>query len=211
MIVMMRLSQQGMTLLEVLIALAIFALIAAAGYSGLQQGLSVQDALQQLQVHWQRLDAVMNLIQQDMDQARDVAPRLPAWETLAFRGSADGERAGEPGELLLFTRAGHTFLESGQNSPYLRLTYRFEDGTLYRDVRPRLNTVTEVQSAKAELLHDVAGVQLRYLDRRGQWLPDWPQALNLEQPAGLPRAVELTLQLNDRESYQRVFHVGTVN
>jgi general secretion pathway protein J len=79
----------GMTLLEVMIALVIFTIVAAAGYSGLHQGVAVQQQLQAQQEYWSRLDAVMVMIEQDLSQARKLAPRVPLWDTMAFRGYAN--------------------------------------------------------------------------------------------------------------------------
>jgi general secretion pathway protein J len=199
--------QLGMTLLELLVALTIFVLIAAAGYSGLQQGLSVQDGLQENQAYWQQLDAVMTLIQQDLDQSVDVAPRLPAWESMAFRGAADG-RSGEQGEVFLFTRTGHTYFQSDQTSPYLRVAYRLDGETLYRVTRTRLNVAAVGEDPGSELLAGVSAIQVRYMSNARQWVPNWPQLINTQEPEGLPRAVELTLELNNDETYRRIFHVG---
>jgi general secretion pathway protein J len=149
----------------------------------------------------------MTLIQQDLYQARDIPPRLPVWESVAFRG-ANNSDAGGPGELFLFTRTNHTFFRPDQASPYLRVAYRLQDETLYRVTWPRLNVSTDSEGAEAGLLDGVTGIQLRYMDNTRQWITSWPQALNTRGPAGLPRAVELTLELQDHESYQRVFHVG---
>jgi general secretion pathway protein J len=205
---MMCKSQTGMTLLEVLVALAIFVLIAAAGYSGLQQGLAVQEGLQVQQLYWQRLDGVLNLIQQDLDQARDQAPRVPVWNALAFRGFGGSMDPGEDGELLLFTRSAQTYYVTEQASPVMRIAYWIEDGILHRRTWPRLNGQESDRGADAILLERVSSVQLRYLDGTRQWSQRWPQPLLTGVEAGIPKAVELTLQLDDEISFQRVFHVG---
>jgi general secretion pathway protein J len=203
----MRRTLAGMTLLEVLVALSIFSLIATAGYSGLRQGISIYDNLQIKRQFWRQLDSVMTLIQQDLDQARNLAPRVPVWEAVAFRGAADAS-SGEQGQLLLFTRGGHFSLREGPISPYQRIAYHLRDGTLYRAITQRLNTPIGVQATEAGLLDGVAALQMRYLDQNRQWIPAWPLAQNLQTSADLPRAVELTLQLENQSTFTRVFHVG---
>lgn len=206
----MRRAISGMTLLEVLVALSIFSLIATAGYTGLRQGISIHDHLQTKRQFWRQLDSVMTLIQQDLDQARNLAPRVPAWEAVAFRGAAD-EYSGEQGQLLLFTRGGHFSFREGPISPYQRISYHLRDGTLYRAISQRLNTPIGVQASEAGLLDGVSALQMRYLDQNRQWISAWPRTQNLQTPAGLPRAVELTLALENQSTYTRVFHVGASN
>ncbi|MEX2353125.1 MAG: type II secretion system protein GspJ, partial [Gammaproteobacteria bacterium] len=132
----MRSHHTGMTLLEVLVALSIFSLIATAGYSGLQQGLSVHDSLQQKRQFWRQLDSVLTLIQQDLDQARDLAPRFPVLDAVAFRGAGEAGALGQD-DMILFTRGGNISLRDGPVSPYQRIAYRLREGTLYRTSWPR--------------------------------------------------------------------------
>jgi general secretion pathway protein J len=199
--------QNGMTLLEILVALTIFILIAGAGYTGLQQAISVEDGLQHQRVFWRRLDSVMLLIQQDLDHARNLGQRIPLNSTRPFAGTG-AANPGAGGELMLFTRGGHASYSSDLVSPHLRVAYRLRDGILYRVTWPRLNMPEDEQGNEAELTDRISGLQMRYLDNTHTWHSNWPMGTVIDKQPALPRAVELTLELENGQIYERVFHVG---
>ncbi len=202
--------EQGMTLLEVLVALTIFILMAGAGYSGLQQGLAIQDGLQQKRQYWRRLDTIMILLQQDFDQARNLSQRIPVNAVRPFVGASEPNPAAQ-GELVSFTRGGHASYSAGLVSPHLRVAYRLREGSLYRTTWPRLNMPESEQGTEAELIDKVTDIQLRFLDTTRQWNASWPTILATDQAAGLPLAVQLTLTLGSQQTYERVFNVGAAN
>lgn len=202
-----RSRQSGMTLLEILVALTIFILIAGAGYTGLQQAISIEDGLQQQRHFWRRLDSVMVLMQQDLDQARNLGQRIPLTSTRPFVGAGTAN-TGTEGELMLFTRGGHASYSSGLVSPHLRVAYRLREGKLYRVSWPRLNMPEDEQGDEAELIANIASLQLRYLDNTHQWNSNWPVGPVTATQSAMPRAVELTLELDNGQIYERVFHVG---
>ena len=81
-----------MTLLELIIAIAIFSLVAAAAYAALSQGLVIQDRLQEQRHFWQRFEAVFNLVHTDLEQAVNLTPRIPG--NNAFTGYEQGDSVG---------------------------------------------------------------------------------------------------------------------
>lgn len=200
----------GFTLLEVLIAMAIFALVATAGYTALQQGIAVQERLGETREDWRRLESALALLAGDLDQARDRAPRAPGREwSLAFQGFRDVGPAGRGG-LLRFTRGGHTSFREGPVSPYLRVAYRLREGTLYRATWPRLDAPAGGEAREAALLKGLQGVEVRYLGSGERWSERWPPrtASDGEPAAGLPRALEVTLETANHGTIRRLLHVG---
>jgi general secretion pathway protein J len=200
--------QQGMTLLEVLIALTIFVLMAGAGYSGLQQALSIESGLEQQRQYWRRLDAAMLLLQQDLDQAINLAPRVPLNEALSFIGNPAADPA-VLGGVLLFSRGGNFSFADGPVSPHVRVAWRFREGRLYRVVWPQLNMADRERGSEFELLDGIRDIRVRYLDPTRQWRTLWPAAPGREDSV-MPVAVEWQIQLDDEQQYKRVFHVGTL-
>ncbi len=199
--------QRGMTLLEILVALAIFTILAAAGYSGIHQGIAVQGQLQQQQQFWRRLDSVMSLIEIDLEQARALAPRAPVWDTIAFRGFGD-KRTGNETEFMRFTRGGHESYLNTTVSPYLRIGYRLVEDRLYRINWPGLNLPDGVEAVESELISGVTDISLRYLNNNRRWVDSWPIRFTPEESTQIPAAVEIILNFDNETSFRRVFHVG---
>ena len=196
----------GMTLLELVTAVAIFSLVAAAAYAALSQGLVVQDRLQEQRRFWQRLETVFNLIHTDFEQTVDLAPRGPGRNR--FNGHEYGNSAAYE-NMLEFTRNVNTDTHAGPASPFQRVGYRLDDGGLYRRTWSRLDQPYGVASLDSLLIEGISDIRLRYLAHAGLWLTRWPQPMNIEEPPSLPRAVEMTIELEDGGAHRWLFHVGS--
>jgi general secretion pathway protein J len=199
--------QTGMTLLEVLIALVIFIIISAAGYSGLQQGIAVQNQLQQQQQTWRKIDALVMLIESDLEQAKTIAPRVPLWDAIAFRGySNEGDESF--GELIKFTRGGYqSYLRLNVN-PFQRTAYRLRDGVLYRVTWPGVDLPEYEQGIESELIDNIQGIELKYLAENRRWVDNWPLRFTPEDSLSVPGAVVMTITTVNDLSIKRVFYVG---
>ncbi|HKJ88150.1 MAG TPA: type II secretion system minor pseudopilin GspJ [Gammaproteobacteria bacterium] len=204
-----RTREAGFTLLEVLIALAIFALVAAAGYLALRQGMSTDEHLRETRNFWQGLGSAFSLMRRDLNQARDLPPRIPGRaKALAFQGSNTGAGQGK-GTLFHFTRGGHASFRDGPVSPFRRVAYRFRKGNLVRATWSRLNAPLSLEPRKATVLKGVSKVEVRYLGSRNRnWQRRWPPGSVQGQGPGLPRAVEITLEFESHGRFKRIFHVG---
>ena len=198
-------SCAGMTLLELVIAVAIFSLVAAAAYGALSQGLVVQERLQEQRRFWQQLEMVFNLVHTDFEQAVDLAPRGAGGN--GFNGHEYGTSAVYE-DMLAFTRSVNTGFHAGPASPYQRVAYRLDDGGLYRRAWARLDQPYSIAPQDDLLLEGISDVRLRYLADADLWLTRWPQPLNIEEPPTLPRAVEMSIELEDGRAYRWLFHVG---
>ena len=196
---------QGMTLLELVTAIAIFSLVAAAAYAALSQGLVVQDRLQEQRRFWQRLETVFNLIHTDFGQIVDLAPRGASRNV--FNGHEYGHSAVYE-NMLEFTRSVNTDFHAGPASPFLRVGYRLDNGGLYRRTWARLDRPDGIPALDNLLLEGIRDIRLRYLAQADMWLPRWPQPINIENPPSLPRAVEMTVELEDGGACRWLFHVG---
>ncbi len=196
-------SQEGFTLLELLVALSIFAILSAMAYGGLRV---VLDSKQRNEQHAQRLielQTALSFLQRDIEQAVGRSVRdgfgdvQPAW------------RSGFGARLFSLTRAGWRNGPGLRRSNLQRVSYRFQDGRLARQFWPVLDRADDTEPPERELLTGIEQVELRYLDAQGQWRDQWPP-LNLDRadPALLPRAVEISLTLEDMGKVRRVMRVA---
>lgn len=195
----------GMTLLELVIAIAVFSLVAAAAYGALSQGLIVQERLQEQRRFWQRVETVFNLVHTDFEQAVELGPRGAG--SNEFDGYAYGNSAAYP-YMLEFTRRVNTDFHAGPASPFARVGYRLDDGGLYRRTWTWLDQSSALDAADSLLLEGISDIRLRYLAGAEVWLTRWPQPLNIEEPPGLPRVVEMSVELEDGSAFRWLFHVG---
>lgn len=194
--------QHGFTLLELLIAVSLFALLGAMAYGGLNSVVRTQQALQQEGAELARWQFGFGLLQQDLLQAvaRDIRDEQG--------DSRPSFLLGNDGLLLMaFTRAGQRDpLQRGRGS-LQRVAYLLEEGRLYRQSWGHPDRARAEPDFRQQLLDDLEAVRLRLRDQEGKWHENWPPA-NQPQAAGLPTAVEMRFEREDQPPLQRLFRVG---
>ncbi len=193
----------GFTLLEVLIAVAIFALISAMAYGALNQSLRTRDRVEEERQFWHALTLVFLRMEDDIGQARARGVRDNGGASLpAFVGQPTDTRAvGAPS--LEFTRAGVPVFGDGVRSDLQRVAYQLAEGVLTRLAWPELDRSPQSQAQEAPLLTGVEELRLRFFSAAGKWEERWPPAAGNE----LPRGVEVTLMLIGRGEITRLFLV----
>ena len=202
---------QGFTLLELLVAMSIFALVSTIAYGGLIQVLQSRDRLEAERQFWRGLSLTYWYLQQDLGHARERTVRDVDGSPLpALRGQAVDPRAlGEPS--LEFTRGGLQVFSDAVRSDLQRVAYRLSEGVLYRLTWPSLDRAPQNKPIEAPLLQDVETLSLRFFSANvwsGQWpLPAISGAANVN-PAGLPRGVEVKIKFSHHDEFTRTFVVN---
>lgn len=199
---------QGFTLLEVLIAMTITAMVAVMAYGGLSAAASMAEH-QRAQVA--RLEAIATAIGWLGSDLRQSMPRAIS--------AGHGERApalqggGHSDELLELTRAGWTNWRGTPRGNLQRVRYRLDaQGVLWRDhwlVLDRLAENDSIQSV--ELLPEVRALEISFLDPDtpgaarsslgGEWSDQWPAP---GARRALPLAVRIRLELTDIGAVERI-------
>ena len=207
-----RARASGFTLLEVLVAVGIFALFSAMAYGGLLRILDTRERLETERDYWRGLTLSFLLIEDDLAQARPRSVRDPAGinPLPAFRGQPVDSRAlGDPS--LEFTRGGQMLIGDGARSDLQRVGYRLRDGTLWRLVWPALDRPPVSEPREAPLLEQVEAMRVRFYAPAGGWVDYWPattQSGAAPVANTLPAAVEMTLKIEGRGEIVRVFRVN---
>lgn len=186
---------RGFTLLEVLIAVAIFALLGMAGYSGLDAVLKARARLEDenrqwraVALFWTRLGRDLNAYVERPARLRGGAPQA------AFLG--EPEAVGEYTAQLEFSRLGAA--DAG-SAPPERVAYRLREGKIEWLRWPMLDSGPRATPDVAVLLEQVAALEFSYRDRAGLWNSRWPPVANMGQPT----AVKVTLKLTSGEVLTR--------
>lgn len=194
--------RSGFTLIELIVALAVFSVVSVMAYSGLQ---SVLDARSKTEQHAQRLQALQTLffwVGKDVEQALPRGVRDPYGEKVAAL-KADALQEFK----LEFTHAGWSNpfpAESRQRSLLQRVAYGLREKQLIRKYWFDLDREYESATFETVLLDDVSALDFRYVDRNRQWQTQWP---TLESPEPLPQAVEITVEIDGVGKVTRLFRL----
>lgn len=194
-------AQGGFTLLELIVATGIFALLSLMAFGGLRSVLDTEAASRDTGTRLAGLQTALWFMGRDIGQ---MAPR-DIRDAFGDPRPALVGSAGTPGALE-FTHGGWENPLGQARSDLRRVAYRVRDGNLERLTWETLDRVQGTGPATETLLDGVTDLALRYLDGQGQWGPTWP-------PAGgavdaLPLAVEMVLELEDWGPVRRVFRVA---
>lgn len=186
-------AQAGFTLIEVLVALALFALISGAGFAMLDQVLRTQRATEGRLERLAAIQRTMFLVTQDF---------------LLARGRSFGvasERSGPGGTTARDVVPAITFLRNatdlGAGAGVVTLGYGLQDGALTRLV----SGASGPPMARQILLTDVAGADWQFYEPQSGWRDDWPppgQVPGVAAPN--PRAVALVVTFDSGQKVRRV-------
>ncbi|MEE8196368.1 MAG: type II secretion system minor pseudopilin GspJ [Acidiferrobacterales bacterium] len=196
--------QRGLTLVELLVAVGLFALFSVMAYGALDQVLSSRDRIETERAFWRELSLAFLRMDEDLSQARarpvrDVdGRRLPS-----LHGQPTDTRAlAEPS--LEFTRSGLLIFGDAGGSDLQRVAYRLDDDVVLRLAWPVLDRAPQTKAVESVLIKGVGGFRVRFYGADGNWHEQWPrQGIDDE----LPRAVEVTLEIDGRGAFNRFFLV----
>jgi general secretion pathway protein J len=184
----------GFTLIEILIALSILALIALLGYRATSSLAQSEARLADEAARWRTLDSLFARIEADMRAAVPRPARSGTTTEPAWVGATDA--AGNA--TIRFSRAGG---EPG-NEPGAagqRIGYRLANGALEVAYWPHLDQPGDVAPTAFALARGIAGFRVDYLDSQGEWRDRWPSL----GEAASPGAVRIVLALDDGTSIER--------
>ncbi|MDQ6917301.1 MAG: type II secretion system minor pseudopilin GspJ [Pseudomonadota bacterium] len=191
-------SSGGFTLIEVLIAVAIVAVIAVLGYRALASLSDAETRLAAEAMRWRSLDLFFARLEGDMRQAVPRSARSGSTREAPWLGYVIDSATSGGNSAVTFSRAGPEFnLEPG--SAGQRLGYRMRDGAVEVLYWAGYDRPQEAQPATYALLTDVARFRLTYLARDNAWIESWPIAGEDD----LPRAVRVQLTLATGETLER--------
>ncbi len=194
-----RTSEAGFTLVELLVALAIFALISVAGVMLLRSGSDTQLAVKGRLEDMSRINRLYNAMEGDLAQAVARPVRDQSGQPVPAFTEND---ASTPGALFGFVRAGWSNFDEAPRPGLQRVAYVLEGGALKRLSWPMLDGAAPADAAT--LVENVSDAQLRYRDERGEWRSDWTAT----DSNSLPRAVELRLTPQGKPEQRMLFLVG---
>lgn len=166
--------ERGFTLIEILVAIVVLAIMAVAAYAGLNALIRVREGDKQAMQGFKQLQLAMVTMTRDVEQA--VARPIR---------HASGDMA--PGMLggdnnvpeLVFTRTGRPNPLLKPRSGVERIAYGIDGDNLVRYNYPVLDRTIEQAPLRKVLLKHVTSMTVSFMDQYGQVSPTWPP-LNAE-------------------------------
>lgn len=192
-------TRNGFTLVELMVALFVFALLSAAGVYLLAGSVGAQGTIQRRLDDLAEVQRAAALMTADLAQA---VPRISRTErgTLAPAFYAAGGAQADP--AVQFVRSGRDNPDALPRSAVQKLEYGFVGGALVRRGYPQVDGA--VAGPPAVLLDRVTSAAFRFRGEDGAWREDWRPTL----PTALPRAVELTVARQGDRAVRLLFLVG---
>ncbi len=191
-------SQAGFTLVELMVALFIFAILSAAGVSLLRFSVDSQTASREALAEMSSIRRMNAALTNDLGQ---IAPR-PARDQAGARQNAFFGGGGTDGDLLIsFVRRGWSNYDGDARSSLQKVDYRLVDGVLERQAYPHVDGSEALPAA--QLVTGVESIALRYRSN-GEWRERWDPTL----PTELPDAVELIVVIEDLGPVRQLFQTS---
>lgn len=200
------LRSAGFTLIEIIVAVAIFSVMALLAYGALGQSLENADMLTDRMQRLQDVQRTMQYLSADLTQAapRTVRNELGDAPQAAVLSSLAGEFA------LELTHGGWGNPVGLPRGTLQRSAYRIEDGELLRYYWTVLDRTYVNTPVVAVLLDEVDSLVFRFYDDNGEVSESWPPQ---NQAGGgnlraRPRAVEIILSLPDEGEITRLLEIA---
>lgn len=201
-------NQRAFTLVEVLVTMAIFALIGIASFTVLDQMAKTEQQSKQAREQLQQLQFGLLMMQQDIRQAVIKPTRPRGVEVVHQYITNDADFADSDSGLLALVKSGYDnpglLLPRAELQPVI---YRVQDETLQRLSFAYVNDRSD-QPVVQDLLQGVQSLQVRFYRQSQQaeanqglnegWQGSW------QTRGDLPAAVEVTLQTRAFGEIQRV-------
>lgn len=185
---------RGFTLVELLVALVVFATMAALAYGGLRSVARTRGELARQEDAFHDLVRTVDLVNRDLGESVSRTVRGATGQLLpAFIGTPDH---------IEFTRLGFANPQAEQRSNLERVLYELDDQSLKRGRYAVLDRAADSQPAIADTHVAAESVRFRFLNSDGQWFDVWPPPQ--ADPALLPRAVQWNLRAKNYGELENV-------
>jgi general secretion pathway protein J len=204
---MPRYSVSGFTLLEVLIAIVITALIGLGSWQLLNSAIRTNDITQRALSELAQVQKTMHFISKDFEQ---IVPRSIRDEYGDYQAAITTE---SDFYAVEFTRVGWRNPLQDKRSAVQRVAYEFNDGDVLRHYWDVLDRAQDSEPKTILLLDRVENFELAYLNESDAWVDSWPQdSQSGEEPedrmsefATLPKAIRVRLSHPKFGSIERLF------
>lgn len=184
-------SEHGFTLIEILLAVALVATIAALVFGSLSTTVNVIDSARANAAEEQVVRTTMRLMADELSMGINL-PIMP-WM------GVNAQQEGQPADTVAFLTMGQfQGADSVKDTEVVRMVYTRERDRLLRFVRRNLYGLSDDSLEQLELAGMVKGFNVRYYDSTNNlWVDEWDGRARSKPPAAL--LIELTVQQDNAE------------
>jgi general secretion pathway protein J len=196
-------SEDGFTLVEVLLAATLVAVIAAMVFGSLYLSTAAIDGARRAAAREQLLRSTLRIMSEELS----TAVSTPIGPLIGLNATQDGQ----PADTLAFNTLGQFRSgESKQDSEMVRIVYTRERDRLLRVIRRNIYGVTDESLGQFELATLVRGFNIRYFDvQANAWADEWDGRSRTSPPSAI--LIELILTEDGEEelrTYRQWVSIG---
>ncbi|MGI9273200.1 MAG: type II secretion system minor pseudopilin GspJ [Woeseiaceae bacterium] len=203
---MTRARSYGFTLIEIMVAVAIFAVMSMLAWGALARSLSDAEMLTDRMDHLQAIQRSMRYLSSELTQAapRPVRDELGDTFVPAVYSSLSGDFAIE------LTHGGWRNPAGLPRSTLQRTAYRIEEGQLIRYHWTVLDRTYANEPITTVMLDEIESLVFLFYDDNGQASEVWPPqgATGVSALRIRPRAVEVILTMADEGEISRLLEIA---
>jgi general secretion pathway protein J len=208
-------KQQGFTLLELLIASIIFALMAVMAYGGLANVMDASEISKSALLRLKQLQQTVSILDRDLSQIvrRPIRDEYGNEQAALSAGN-------NVDNLIELTRGGQSSPPALLRSSLVRVAYRFDEDKLVRLRWPQLDRSPNMEAKQSILIDNLENVSIRFLDQNNEWQQQWPplnassaepiidaEGSPVATPPAQPSAIEIILTLSDWGDIRRLYAI----
>jgi len=192
-------KSQGFTLVEILVAIAIFAMLSFAAYQILQGVLRSGEISREHDQNLKEIQRGMLLIERDFVQMVARTSRIEGTDDEDLQVLYVGDEVLDSEyEGIEFNRLGwFNPLNLLPRSNVLRVGYRVQDSQLQRLYYLHPDTISGEEPEQQVILNDIEGLSFRFWD--DTWVTSWSST------SALPTGIEITINSKHYGELRRVF------
>jgi len=196
---------RGFTLVELLVALAIFAVLSGFAYRALDTMLASREALERESRKWRDVTVFVGRVERDLGAvlARRTAIGASGTPLAPVSSAID---AANGGNGLALSRSGSPLQENALAAPQ-RVAYRLQGTQVQRLAWNGVDVGPRDEPAAVPVLADVRALEFRFLAPTGEWRAAWGLPGSGENA---PAAVEMRLELASGERIVRLVDLPPV-
>lgn len=207
-------KQNGFTLLEIMVALFIFAIVATISLIGMKNVIETQQIIETHVAIMNKMQLAMIIMQRDFSQVID--------RTITDQNNQQQPSLMGNNTYIEFTRSGYVNpMAFADRSEMQRVAYFIKNNQLIRMSWAELDRTQNTPAIQKVLLDNVYDLHFTYLDYQGVFHNQWPisssvipptQNIQISQlqPPTLPRAVDVLFSFTKSGQLERFFVIPGV-